>query len=289
MRRLLTGYAVSFNLRRQRAGHLFQNRYRFIVCEENVYLLELVWYIHLNSIRAGLVKDMEQLDRYRWSGHSVLIGKEKRSWQAREEVLSYFGGREGIARRRYRQFISEGIGLGKKGELTGERERGRKKKGDGTVTGMGDSRILGCGQFVEKVLAGEERLVRERTLLRKKPVIVESVLEFIGKEFRVSKEEIIGGGRRREISLARSVFCYVSLRTLELTGRQLSEALQITPAGVHFASLRGEVFVRDNSAWEKSLKIYLTNLTTSLYSFFPLCRLIGINVSTSNRDLREMS
>jgi hypothetical protein len=154
---------------------------------------------------------------------------------------------------------------------------------------MGDSRILGCGQFVEKVLAGEERLVRERTLLRKKPVIVESVLEFIGKEFRVSKEEIIGGGRRREISLARSVFCYVSLRTLELTGRQLSEALQITPAGVHFASLRGEVFVRDNSAWEKSLKIYLTNLTTSLYSFFPLCRLIGINVSTSNRDLREMS
>ena len=53
MRRLLTGYAVSFNLRRQRLGHLFQNRYRSIVCEEDPYLLELVRYIHLNAIRSG--------------------------------------------------------------------------------------------------------------------------------------------------------------------------------------------------------------------------------------------
>ena len=73
MRRLLTGYAVSFNLRRQRLGHLFQNRYRSIVCEEDPYLLELVRYIHLNAIRSGLVKDIEGLERYRWSGHSVLM------------------------------------------------------------------------------------------------------------------------------------------------------------------------------------------------------------------------
>ena len=75
-RRLLTGYAVSFNLRHQRSGHLFQNRYRSVVCEEEAYLLELVRYIHLNAIRAGLVKEMEGLDRYRWSGHSVLMGRE---------------------------------------------------------------------------------------------------------------------------------------------------------------------------------------------------------------------
>ena len=56
MRRLLTGYAVSFNLRYQRAGHLFQNRYKSMICEEDSYLLELVRYIHLNCIRAGLVR-----------------------------------------------------------------------------------------------------------------------------------------------------------------------------------------------------------------------------------------
>lgn len=48
--------------------------------------MELVRYIHLNGIRAGLVKGMDELDRYRWSGHSVLMGYEKRPWQATEEI-----------------------------------------------------------------------------------------------------------------------------------------------------------------------------------------------------------
>jgi REP element-mobilizing transposase RayT len=72
MRRLLTGYAVSFNLRHQRSGHLFQNRYKSVVCEEDNYLLELIRYIHLNAVRAGLVKTLGELDRHRWSGKSDL-------------------------------------------------------------------------------------------------------------------------------------------------------------------------------------------------------------------------
>jgi len=58
MRRLLTGYAVTFNRRHRRYGRLFQNRYQSILCQENIYLLELVRYIHLNPIRAGIVKDL---------------------------------------------------------------------------------------------------------------------------------------------------------------------------------------------------------------------------------------
>jgi REP element-mobilizing transposase RayT len=53
MRRLLTGYAVYFNRQHSRSGHLFQNRYKSIVCEEEPYLLELVRYIHLNPLRVG--------------------------------------------------------------------------------------------------------------------------------------------------------------------------------------------------------------------------------------------
>ena len=130
MRRLLTGYAVSFNLRHQRSGHLFQNRYKSIVCEEDPYLLELIRYIHLNGIRAGLVKTLRELDRYRWSGHSVLMGYESRPWQAREEVLSYFSGRQGAARKKYRQFIFEGISTGRREELTGGAKRQGGQKGD---------------------------------------------------------------------------------------------------------------------------------------------------------------
>jgi len=77
MRRLMTGYAVTFNKRHKRSGHLFQNRYKSVVCEEDPYLLELIRYIHLNPLRAGLVKDLKELDKYRWTGHSVILGRRK--------------------------------------------------------------------------------------------------------------------------------------------------------------------------------------------------------------------
>ena len=80
MRRLLTGYVINFNLRHKRYGHLFQNRYKSIVCEDDPYLLELTRYIHLNPLRAGIVKDMIALSHYPWTGHSVLIDKIKRDW-----------------------------------------------------------------------------------------------------------------------------------------------------------------------------------------------------------------
>ncbi len=104
MRRLLTGYAQGFNRRHKRKGHLFQNRYRSIVCEEDAYLLELVRYIHLNPLRASLVRNLGELDRYPWSGHRVLLGREKNDWQERRYVLEQFHGREKEAIRSYRRF-----------------------------------------------------------------------------------------------------------------------------------------------------------------------------------------
>ena len=64
MRRLLTGYAVSYNRRHKRHGPLFQNRYKSIICQEDAYLQELVRYIHLNPLRAKIVDDLKVLDRY---------------------------------------------------------------------------------------------------------------------------------------------------------------------------------------------------------------------------------
>jgi len=77
MRRLLTGYAVVFNLRHSRSGHLFQNRYKSIVCEEDSYLFELVRYIHLNPVRAGLVESLDALDSYPW----VRPWRQEQQWR----------------------------------------------------------------------------------------------------------------------------------------------------------------------------------------------------------------
>ncbi len=73
MRRLLTGYAVSFNRRHNRYGQLFQNRYKSIVCQKDVYLKELVRYIHLNPVRAGIVSDLKELNKYPYSRTSFLL------------------------------------------------------------------------------------------------------------------------------------------------------------------------------------------------------------------------
>jgi len=75
MQRLMTGYAVNFNKLHKRKGHLFQNRYKSIVVEEEPYFLELVRYIHLNPVRAGILSSVSQLGKYKFTGHAVLLGK----------------------------------------------------------------------------------------------------------------------------------------------------------------------------------------------------------------------
>ena len=117
MRKLLTGYAVRYNHRHQRHGHLFQNRYKSIVVEEDTYFKELVRYIHLNPLRAGIVKSLAKLDHYYWSGHSALVGCFEYKWQDTACVLKWFGKRLKQARQVYRQFVEEGIALGRQPHL----------------------------------------------------------------------------------------------------------------------------------------------------------------------------
>jgi len=109
MRSHLTGYAGAFNRRHHRVGHLFQNRYKSIVVEEDTYLLELVRYLHLNPLRAKAVRTLRALDRYPWTGHSALVGTVARPWQATQIILAQFGRTAGRARRAYRAFVAAGI------------------------------------------------------------------------------------------------------------------------------------------------------------------------------------
>jgi len=95
MRSLLTGYAGAFNRRHHRVGHLFQNRYKSILVEEEPYLRELVRYLHLNPLRAQVVPDLRRLDRYPWTGHSALLG----SYTGDERILGQAGFVEALRRR----------------------------------------------------------------------------------------------------------------------------------------------------------------------------------------------
>ena len=160
MRRLLTGYAVSYNFRHHRHGHLFQNRYKSILCQEDSYLLELVRYIHLNPLRAGIVKDLRGLNSYSYCGHSCILGKKTNTWQDKDYILKLFASNKAVAIRRYREFVKKGIEQGKRSDLVGGGLI-RSAGGWSAIKALrkigayqkGDERILGDSDFVKKVLA----------------------------------------------------------------------------------------------------------------------------------------
>jgi len=109
---LFAGYAGYFNYRYRRSGHLFQNRYKSTLCESERYMRELVRYIHLNPVRAGLVDGIHGLGRYRWSGHRALLGLDKPEWGGSEEVLERYDQVKSRARRKYVAHLREGLGVG---------------------------------------------------------------------------------------------------------------------------------------------------------------------------------
>ncbi len=91
MRSLLTGYAGAVNRRSQRSGHVLQNRYKSVVCDEAVYLLELVRSLHLHPLRARSVANLEGLAKYAYSGHVALGGTRAYGWQDTAAVFTQFG------------------------------------------------------------------------------------------------------------------------------------------------------------------------------------------------------
>ena len=193
MRRLLTGYAVVFNLRHNRSGHLFQNRYKSIICQEDEYLLELARYIHLNPVRAGIVSGMDKLDRYPWCGHAVLMGKQTLKGQDTESILRMFGTAVVKARREYKAFVADGIPQGKRNDLVGRHPE----------TG---SRILGDEEFAEEIRERETVVdkIEERMPLA---MIANNIAAMLGIPVRA----ISAGGRREATVKARSMVCFQAL------------------------------------------------------------------------------
>jgi REP element-mobilizing transposase RayT/DNA-binding CsgD family transcriptional regulator len=231
MRRLLTGYAVTFNLRHNRAGHLYQIRYKSLVCDEDSYLLELVRYIHLNPLRAGLVPDLDALDRFPWSGHAVLMGRGSMEGQAVDEVLRYFGKSVSGARRRYGMFISDGVAQGQRRDLVG---LGAAVNGHAEASLPCDARILGDAAFVERLRA--EGGLKERISA---PEPVEAIVARFAAKFEVSPQAVASRSRLPRLLDARAAVCHAAVEAGH-SGAEIARCLRMTRSGVFTAKKRGE-------------------------------------------------
>jgi REP element-mobilizing transposase RayT len=217
MRKLLTWYAQHYNRSHNRTGHLFENRYKSILCDEDKYLLALIRYIHLNPVRANMVATIEELDGYVWSGHPAIIGNAQYPWMAVDHVLEQFGSNQQDARAEYRSFVHADFHGGAREEFRGGglvRSQGgwsqviaMRRKGP---TDEADERILGNGDFVHAVLKeAEARHLRQLKHQRSGRTIT----DIIGEECEragIGVQELSAGSRRRVVSRTRAVIAYRS-------------------------------------------------------------------------------
>ena len=249
MRRLLTGYAVSFNLKYKRHGPLFQGRYKSIICQEDRYLKELVRYIHLNPLRAKQVLDVSGLNLYAYCGHSALMDRKRRDWQDTEYVLSFYGNKKIASQKRYLAHVKAAMDQGRRNDLVGGgliRSLGgwselKKHQLKGPTRIKGDERILGDGNFVEEVLSLAEEKFNRKYELKSKGYDLKAVEKKVATIYQIKPAQIYAKGSQKQRVEARSLFCYWAARELGITITKLAERLELTPPAVGYAVRRGEI------------------------------------------------
>jgi putative transposase len=189
LQRFHTWYTLYFNRRYDRVGHLFQGRYKAILCDRDAYLLELVRYIHLNPLRAGLV---EVLEDYPWSSHRIYIGVDKSEAIDPSFVLGQLSRDPSAAKKSYKSFVMEAISQGRRQDLYK----------------VSDQRILGNEAFHKQVFQrhrGEEgEFVGMPTVHFELDELEEIMEEAMGVEYGLLRSGVRLGTRMRRI------FCYVA-------------------------------------------------------------------------------
>jgi putative transposase len=245
MARLLTGYAVHFNRRHSRFGPLFQNRYKSILCQEDVYLKELVRYIHLNPLRAGIAKDLKGLSRYRYSGHGAITGKESISWLEREYVVALFG-----STKQYVSFVEAGITEGRRPELTGGgliRSYGGWSgvKTEGATRLKGDERILGDSDFVTMILAHAKETLDRHTAMKHAGIDLHTAETKVCRLYKIDPADLRSKSRRTPLPEARSLFCFFAVSELRTPATTVARYLQMTQPGVGYAAEKGKRIAKE--------------------------------------------
>ena len=242
MRSIMTGYAIYYNKTHKRRGHLFQNRYKSILCETDAYLLKLISYIHLNPVKANVVS-FGKLKQYAWTGHKELMIVQEKGVIDRDEVLGFFGRTEKQAIEAYKDYLMEELdsdddltGGGLIRSLGGMTETMKVKRDEKQ---MYDERILGSGDFVEDVLS---RMETEET--RQRPFRnIEALLTRLALYYGVCKEEILNS-RTKAVREAREVFIYLGNAYLGASLTTLGKLLKVSQSAASQARQKGRQLVK---------------------------------------------
>jgi len=189
MQGLQQSYAIYFNRKYGTTGHLFQGRYKAIICDKDAYLLELIRYIHLNPVRAGIVK---RPGDYIWSSHRTYLAGRSSSWLEIEMPLACLASSRKAAVSSYKNFINSALESGHRDDLYEVKEQ----------------HYLGEDRFVERI---EKRFAREHRIDYPVHVDINMLVAQISRAFKVPVERIMDRTRSRDGALCRSVAAYVAM------------------------------------------------------------------------------
>jgi putative transposase len=249
MSSLLGGFAGSYNRRHQRVGYVFQNRYKSILCDADNYLLELIRYIHLNPMRAGMLPDIDALGSYPWTGHAGILGKHEQTWHEIDKVLGHFGKRIGAARRNYSRFVREGIDKVQLANLEGGglvRSHGGWEsivllRKEHTLC-IGDERILGGNEFVEKSIANDDLAITVESSFLRQGWTLQKLVQCVCKRFGINECTLLSKSRANNLSVAKSLICYWGTQKIGFTCREIAAFLQISQQAVSVWVVKGEAY-----------------------------------------------
>jgi hypothetical protein len=217
-------------------------------------LIFLNWYVrHLNPIRAGITEDLEKLDSYPYCGHSFVMGKCTCYWQDVKTVLQTFAPKTRSARRRYRQFVAQGIDQGKRTDLIGGgliRSLGgwkEIKKLQKEQTPMkGDERILGDSDFVNQILTDAEEQVKRQYHLKTLGINIDMVAQRVSDIVGLDVDKVWSAGKNRKIVQARSILCYWAITELGMTMSSMARSLNLSVTAVSMSVARAKQIVEQD-------------------------------------------
>ncbi len=243
MHRLLTGFASFYNRSEERMGHVFQGRFKSIVVQPENYFRRLVRYIHLNPLKAGLVRSIRELGEYRWSGHRSILGLED-GFVNRDEVLAAFGPDRRHALGAYLSCLEKpdeiDENLLSSGSYAIDRSGLHPVEGSDVFDQVRCGFVLGDRDFALRACElskGTRGLMRRRgdthSLLRE-------VEDSVTDKLRITKQMLRGGRRSESVSRARSILCKVCVDTLGMSKSDTALWLRLTIPSVTAAIGRAE-------------------------------------------------
>jgi biotin operon repressor len=199
------------------------------------------------------VKDLNQLGKYPFAGHGVIMGKLDHAWQDWKAVLAFFGKQTGPARRSYSAFVAEGLNQGRRDDLSGGglvRSAGGwaavKAMRKANIHAKSDERILGDGDFVTEILSKSDDAYEARYALQAQGIDVDSIAQRVALLLEMDMQEVWQPGKYQRLVSARSLLCYWAVRLLGVTMASMARRLGISTVAVSKSVDRGARIAKEN-------------------------------------------